>query len=71
MSKREAIAAIGKLSSGTIAVLTGETTYKAIDHITLGWIDKINRAAENTFKHAENWMDVLDVLSIIQKGANA
>lgn len=63
MTQREAICAVGKLSSGTIAVLTGETTYKAIDRITLGWIEAIRRAAPNTFKHCENWMDVLAIIT--------
>lgn len=63
MNKREAIAAIGKLSSGTVATLTGKTKYSDIDKTVLGWIETINKAAENTFKHCWNWMQILDIIT--------
>lgn len=69
MTKCEAMSCVMKVSSGTVAVLTGKTTYKELADILNDWLDKIQAAAPGTFWQCENWMDVLELIGVATKEA--
>ena len=62
MSKNQAMREITRLTSGTIAAITGKTKYEQIDATVCGWIEAIAAASETAFEKCENWMDVLAII---------
>ena len=62
MSNREAAHAISLISHGTMAHLTGESTYAALDAIMRKWINDIMSSAEGKFEYCFSWMDVYQII---------
>ena len=62
MSKSEAIQAISRLSSGTVAHIIRSTKYERIDNAVNTWILTAANAAPETFDHCESWIDVLHAI---------
>lgn len=62
MTNNQARCAIAGISSGTLAIIVGETNYSVLDMIVNRWISKIDKLPEGTFDNCETWEDVLNIV---------
>lgn len=62
MTNMKARCELVNISAGTLALLTGETNYSALDIIVNRWIAKIDAMPEGTFETCNNWEDVLNIV---------
>ena len=65
MSKQQAIVSVAALTSGTVALLIGNSNYKTIEAVHRSWLLTINDKEESFFNTCENWMDVLKAIGVI------
>ena len=62
MTNNQARCAIAGISSGTLAIIVGETNYSVLDMIVNRWINKIDKLPEGTFDACETWREVVEIV---------